>query len=86
MRWEDSRLFVNGSSSPWQPLNPGRLPPRLRLTVPADHYLVLPTTMNPLGPDSPESLWAELSAVPASRILGTVYLRHQPLRRWWVIR
>jgi hypothetical protein len=84
--WENGRLSVNGHESSFKPLNPARLPATMSLTVPDGHYLIAPSIMPYLSPQTGVSLWASVSFIPARSIHGKVYLRHQPLWRLWVIR
>jgi hypothetical protein len=81
--WDNGQLWVDGQPSPWAPLNPQGLLPKLQLTVPAGHYLILPST-EALG--YPVEVVTRMSCIPREEILGRVYLRHQPLWRWWWIR
>jgi signal peptidase I len=79
------KLLVNGRPAPWLPLNPEALPENLTLTVPADHYFVLPSTDTML-PASNLRLLRRAGVVRAENVLGKVYLRSQPLWRFWVVR
>jgi hypothetical protein len=84
--WENQQLRVNGSPSDLLPLNPERLALRLKIRVPENHYLVLPTTVPRLDRRATTAMLQSVSSVPAEQILGRAYLRHQPLWRWWWIR
>jgi hypothetical protein len=86
VRWEKGRLFVNGEPAPWLPLDARRAPTRLELTIPPDHFFILPsTTVNLPGPDQVPA-WAALSVVPRESVRGLAYARSQPLSRFEVIR
>jgi hypothetical protein len=79
--WDKGRLTVNGSASAARPLNPDVAPPRLKLTVPDGHFLILPTTTPYVSPADDEGSWQALSLVPADRVVGRVYARTSPLSR-----
>jgi hypothetical protein len=88
-RWENQQLYVDGELSPLQPLNPTRLPSRLTLEVPENHYLVLPSTATvtlPANAPLPSGFWQRLSYIPVNQIHGSVYLRHYPMWRFWIVR
>jgi hypothetical protein len=86
VRWDKGQLTVNGEVVPWQPLNPSRLPPQIRFSVPPDHYLILPTTVPYLTAQISSAEWERLGYIAARDIMGTAYVRYQPLSRFWVIR
>jgi Signal peptidase, peptidase S26 len=79
--WKDHLLTVNGAPSPWQPLNPGAILPDLELTVPAGHYLILPTAGPPLPAGLTERAWHSLAVVSTESIRGRAYLRSYPFSR-----
>jgi signal peptidase I len=85
-----SRILINGSPSAYSPLNVTNVPARLgtlQLTVPPGCYFVLPTTLGYVNERlATPQLWESLSLVSRDRILGKVYLRHQPMSRLWLIR
>jgi hypothetical protein len=79
--WENQSLSIDYRPTTLRPLRPDRLPPRLEVTVPADHYLILPTTTAMLFDDMPEELWTEMALIKKENILGTVYLQTRPFNR-----
>jgi hypothetical protein len=81
--WENGGLTVNDQAVRWKPLVPERLPPRLEITVPADSYLILPTSSVGAGRLVSSEEWKSRGLVPASSIMGRAYLRLQPLSRLW---
>jgi len=72
--------------SAWQPLNPGALPARIELTVPVDCVAIFPTTTPHLAVAIELKYFDKLSCVPRDQVIGTVYLRKQPLSRFGRIR
>ncbi|NLY00784.1 MAG: hypothetical protein GXY83_32210 [Rhodopirellula sp.] len=86
VEWRQRRLWVDGVPMPWTPLNPDVLPPQLNLTVPAGSLLILPTTGLPQNFSPTAAEWQQLGVVPAGSVLARVYLRYQPLSRFWIIR
>ncbi|HIQ20911.1 MAG TPA: hypothetical protein EYH34_06720 [Planctomycetes bacterium] len=86
VRWDGQRLEVDGAPSPWFPLNPARLPARISVEVPPRCYLVFPTTDPVVSSGAGAEVWRHVSLVPEANLLGKVYLRHQPLHRFWLIR
>jgi hypothetical protein len=83
--WHNGRLTVNGAPSALRPINPARLPPSIDIQVPADRYLIFPTTV-PWMNGWEDSLWSEFALIPRDQIEGVVYLRKQPLLRMKVLR
>jgi hypothetical protein len=81
VRLEGGRFIVNGVSSPWLPLNPAVLPDRLTTKVPANCYLVLPSTLPYRDFQMNLAAYEVAASIPAERIVGKVYLRSQPLWR-----
>ncbi len=86
VKWEGGALWVDGQPSPWLPLNPAGAAVSLQCAVPERFYLVLPSAQPPNAPRYPAEVWARMSLVPRESLLGRVFLRHQPLARWWWIR
>jgi hypothetical protein len=87
--WENGQALVDGVPSPWQPLNAQQTWPRFEVTVPADHYLILPTTFRIGGAPNvvlEGNVLRTLCRVPADRIGGKVYLRLRPLQRFGRLR
>jgi signal peptidase I len=84
------QIMINDSPSTHEPLNVNNVTSRLaalQLTVPPDSYFILPTTMGYVNERLATSqLWHSLSLVPHDRIVGKVYMRHQPMPRLWLIR
>jgi signal peptidase I len=83
--WNKGTLSVNGATVSWKPLLSERLPNHLEITVPEDRYLIWPTTSAAANAGS-LPFWKEGSLIPRGDILGGVYLRSNPLSRWWFIR
>ena len=77
--WENHSLTVNGEPAR-PPLVPGRLPPKLEITVPSGRYLVLPSTSR-----VPDVDWT-IGMVEIDHIEAGVFLRISPLSRFWIIR
>jgi hypothetical protein len=77
-------LLVNGNPCRWQPLNPIALDTRAAQTVPAGDFLILPSDES--GMLTATGNFENLSFISSDAILGRVYLRTQPWRRFAVIR
>jgi type IV secretory pathway protease TraF len=86
VKWEGEVLWVDGQPSAWRPLNPARVTMNLQGTVPERHYLVVPSAQPQGAPVYPIDVWTRMSLVPRENLLGRVFLRHQPLARWWWVR
>jgi hypothetical protein len=86
VRWDKGTLWVDDEPVAWRPLNPERLPAQLAVDVPAEHYFVLPTLITYLSSQTSAEQWRLLGLIRAEQIAGRVYLRHQPLSRWWLVR
>jgi signal peptidase I len=85
--WDSGVLSINGTPVSWKPLEPGRLPSHLDLTVPAEHYLILPSTsLAAVRSGGAETFWRYAGLFTAGEILGRAYLRVSPLSRFWFIR
>jgi hypothetical protein len=85
--WDAGKLAINGAAVDWKPLIAERLPAHLDLTVPADRYLILPTTSGrAMAAGGSETFWRSSSMIPVRDILGRAYLRISPLSRLWLIR
>jgi signal peptidase I len=84
--WDAGKLSVDGTPVSWTPLLPERLPSHLDITVPAERYLVLPTTSTGANPGASEWLWKNAGLITREDILGTAYLRVDPISRLWFIR
>ena len=84
--WEKGALTVNGSPSPWRPLNPGALPAKVAMTVPEDAVLIFPSTTPRLAEAVAQNHLERLSFVPRDQVNGTVYFRTQPFSRFGRIR
>jgi hypothetical protein len=86
VRWSHRRLTVNGRTSLLEPLNSAVVQSPFTVTVPADTYLILPSTTPYVGPAMKGTDLANMSLVPADRIKGTVYLLSHPLSRLKLMR
>jgi type IV secretory pathway protease TraF len=86
VKWDGGALWVDGQPSSWLPLNPAGVTVSLQCTVPPRFYMVLPSTQPPNAPRYPAEVWTGMSLVPRENLLGRVFLRHQPLWRWWWVR
>ncbi len=84
--WDHGTLTINDSPVAWTPLLPQRLPARLEITVPANCYLILPSTSQAPMEDGSSQAWNARCLVSRDRIEGVAYLRLQPLSRLWWIR
>jgi hypothetical protein len=84
--WENGQLWVDGAVYPWSPLNPARLPARWEVKLPMDRYLISASTFPYINQFSPPDIWTSLSCVAPADIQGVVYVRHQPISRFWIIR
>ena len=84
--WEKGALKVNGVPSAWRPLNPAALPVRVELAVPVDCVAIFPTTTPHLATAIELKYLEKLSCIPRDQVIGTVYLRKQPLSRFGRIR
>lgn len=82
VNWDGVTLTVDGVKSHSMPLNPDRMPIKLDLTVPADHYLIFPSTeVFNFGLGNDPSRISHLVMIPKWDIVGRVYWRSWPLRR-----
>ena len=79
--WDAGELSINGTPVSWKPLRPERLPSHLEIAVPADRYLILPTTST-----GAVHAWKDVGLIPRGDILGGAYLRVSPITRIWFIR
>jgi hypothetical protein len=86
VRWSHRRLTVNGRPSLLEPLNSAVVQSPFAVTVPADTYLILPSTTPYVGPAMKGTDLANMSLIPADRIRGTVYLLSHPLSRLKLLR
>jgi hypothetical protein len=86
VHWKDGKLSINGVAVSWKPLVPARCPAEVELTVPSARYLILPSTSRVEIAGVPSSDWEWLGCRSAEEILGRVYLRLNPLSRFWFIR
>jgi hypothetical protein len=85
--WDQSKLSINGATVSWKPLLAERLPKHLEIAVPADRYLILPTTSaGAINRGGIKSFWEYAGSIPRGDILGGAYLRSSPLSRLWFIR
>jgi hypothetical protein len=84
----DGALLIDGDKPIYDSLSPLTIP-NFAVTVPEDHYLILPTMFGSVHADTrlgSADLWRSMSVVPRGRILGKVHFRNQPLSRFWWIR
>lgn len=86
VRWADGRLTVNGEPSALLPLNPRSIPGPLTFSVPAGHYLILPSTTPQLRNVRDAPVLQGTSLVPAANIEGRAYVRSHPLSRFRLIK
>ncbi|HEY2588918.1 MAG TPA: S26 family signal peptidase [Tepidisphaeraceae bacterium] len=86
VRWAGGELFVNGKPSPLKPLAARWVPGPMEFAVPADQYLILPSTTPQVRNVQDPVLWHVLGLVPREDIVGQVYLRSHPLGRFGAIR
>lgn len=80
--WDSGVLTINGVSSEFRAMNPANVPKRLALTVPANHFLIFPSTTPYVRQTDSESMWKTLSVVPADQLMGHVYFRAHPMSRF----
>ena len=82
VEWNGRRLNVDGQPSPWLPLNPQGAPQPLNFTIPADCWLILPSTdvLNAQFVVPVES-WRMWSTIRTDQIEGRVIWRSWPLLR-----
>jgi signal peptidase I len=86
LKWSDHSLIVNGEESRLRPLDPHWPGELAECTVPQRHYLVLPSSV-PYHSDRVRcAVYRTANLVSEEDILGTTYVRHQPLTRFWWIR
>jgi len=76
--WDDQMLKIDGKSSRLQPMKPDAMPQRLEVTVPADHYLIFPTTTPLMDEKLPLEFWEKMSLIPAGSVRGAVYFQTRP--------
>jgi hypothetical protein len=84
--WNGRKLDVNGNSVSWTPLIGQKLPKHLDITVPADRYLVLPTTSRAVLHGGDSLYWKTVGLISAADIEGGAFLRNSPASRFWFIR
>lgn len=82
LQFDDGNWFIDGRPSSQVPLHTRRLPRKLDIRVPPDCYFILPTTALMDGMDLERLDWARASLVRTERILGRVWIRHWPWRRF----
>jgi hypothetical protein len=85
LKLEDGNWFIDGRLSLQRPLDMRRLPTKLDVRVPPGCYFILPTTALMDGMDLQRFDWARASLVPAERIVGRVWVRHWPWRRFTLL-
>jgi len=82
VRIDGARLFINDQPSDILPLNPANMPRQFSMTIPPDHYFILPSGSPP--PIADEG-WRIMASVPRDQIHGVAYLR-TPVWRLLIIR
>lgn len=80
--WEDQKLSVDGIPSTFMPLNPKVMPARINLTVPADRYLIFPSTEESVFDATvDDERLKRMILIPAGDIRGRIYWRSWPMNR-----
>jgi hypothetical protein len=77
-------LFVNGTSSEWQPLNPNVLTFDWELQVPHGHVCIIPSTL--LTAAQFRTAWRNVVSVPIDNVAAKVYFQLQPLTHMGFVR
>jgi hypothetical protein len=77
-------LFVDGAPCRQDPMV-GEFTPDLNFgfTVPEDQFIIYPAIAARVPAAMNASLVRTLMTVSRAQVLGRVYLRHYPWRRWW---
>jgi hypothetical protein len=83
--FDGTTLLVDGRPSEHLPLVTGQIPKGLSIQVPPTQYCILPSTDAMVAGSGNMRAWTQVCCVPATSIVGKVYLRHYPLWRWWWI-
>jgi hypothetical protein len=84
--WQNGRLTVDGTPSPWQPLTSCADGFHATFVLPRGEVLIFPSGLPTLPPDSDIIAWQNLVCVPREGVEGRVYWRYQPLWRFGLIR
>jgi hypothetical protein len=83
---KEGRLTVDSHALEHSALNPAALPATLKVEVPENAYLIVPTTSAMDRFNLQPSDWHAVSVVPAEQVIGKVWVRHHPFWRFWWIR
>jgi hypothetical protein len=85
--WDGLHLVVDGISSNLVPLDPAGCHFRLETTVPAGHFLILPSSIDVVAMGAIDHAQLQtLCLVRQENVVGRVFLRQQPLSRFWWVR
>lgn len=79
---KEGKLFVDGALSDLYPCNRERPLPELDVTVPANSYLILPSS----DPNIPTQNMPQVAIVESQRITGRVFFRNLPYSRFGFVR
>jgi hypothetical protein len=82
----DGDLRIDGDPDSPKPLNEAIRFAPITLTVPPDHYLIVPSGVTLLGSLVPAQLMNQAALVPSRAIEGKIYFRKYPFGRIGVIR
>jgi hypothetical protein len=84
VEWKNGELFVDGAPCQQDPMV-GPFSPTLNLgfKVPEDQFIIYPAIAARVPAAIEANLVRTLMTVSRAQILGRVYLRHYPWRRWW---
>jgi len=83
---DSGQLLIDGSPSPWQPLNPQPLPKTLSMTMPDGRYLILPSAAPGQVNLQDANFWQTVGSISRADIVGRAYLQTHPLSQFHVVR
>ena len=87
VEWRDGILTIDGQKSDLMPLGAETFREQIRMKVPSDSYLILPSTEQFQGNGViPSEQWHRWSAVPKANVSARVYWRNWPLSRFGPLR